>query len=68
MQAGPQHLSMSWNFAHDAYITPVVAALGLDVPSSPLPNNSVPFPNPYNSADIVPVSTFISLLRKTAVP
>ncbi|KAI1611984.1 3-phytase B [Exophiala viscosa] len=63
MEAGPSHLPMSWNFAHDAYITPIVAALGLDVPSSPLPNNSVPFPNPYNSADIVPMGGHLVLER-----
>ena len=63
LQAGPEHLSMSWNFAHDAYITPVLAALGLNVPASPLPNNSIPFPNPYNSADLVPMGGHLVLER-----
>ncbi|KAL6249948.1 acid phosphatase pho5 [Rhinocladiella similis] len=63
MQAGPEHLSMSWNFAHDANITPVLAALGLDVPSSPLPNNSIPFPNPYRVADMVPMGGHLVLER-----
>lgn len=63
LQAGPEHLSMSWNFAYDAYITPVLAALGLNVPASPLPNNSIPFPNPYNSADIVPMGAHLVLER-----
>ncbi|EXJ82244.1 hypothetical protein A1O3_06057 [Capronia epimyces CBS 606.96] len=64
-EAGPEHLSMSWNFAHDAYITPVLAALGLDVPSSPLPNNTIPFPNPYNAADMVPMGGHLVLERLT---
>lgn len=44
---------------------PVLAALGLDVPASPLPNNSIPFPNPYNSADMVPMGGHLVLERLT---
>lgn len=65
MNSGPEHLSMSWNFAHDAYITPVMAALGLDVPASHLPNHTVPFPNPYNTADIIPMGGHLVLERMT---
>jgi len=43
----------------------MVAALGLDIPANPLPNNSIPFPNPYNSADIVPMGGHITLERLT---
>jgi acid phosphatase len=49
--------------AHDANITPVVAALGLDLPSSPLPNSTIPFPNPYRAADIVPMGGHLVLER-----
>ena len=54
---------MSWNFAHDAYITPILAALDLDVPATPLPNDSIPFPNPYNVADMVPMGGHLVLER-----
>ncbi|KAH0842003.1 3-phytase B [Fonsecaea pedrosoi] len=63
LEAGPSHGTMWWNFAHDANITPVVAALGLDVPSSPLPNDTVPFPNPYRVTDIVPMGGHLVLER-----
>lgn len=43
----------------------MVAALGLDIPAFPLPNNTIPFPNPYNSADIVPMGGHITLERLT---
>ncbi|KIX94197.1 uncharacterized protein Z520_10224 [Fonsecaea multimorphosa CBS 102226] len=63
LEAGPSHGTMWWNFAHDANITPVVAALGLDVPASPLPNDTIPFPNPYRSTDIVPMGGHLVLER-----
>ena len=49
--------------AHDANITPVLAALGLDVPASPLPNNTIPFPSPYQVSNIVPMGGHLTLER-----
>lgn len=51
--------------AHDADITPVVAALGIDVPQHHLPNDTVPFPNPYRVSDIVPMGGHLTLERMT---
>lgn len=42
-----------------------MAALGLDTPSSHLPNTTIPFPNPYNAADIVPMGGHLVLERLT---
>ncbi|KAJ5198119.1 uncharacterized protein N7498_007236 [Penicillium cinerascens] len=65
MEAGPEAGSMFWSFAHDANITPVVAALGIDVPEKHLPKDTIPFPNPYRVADIVPMGGLITLERMT---
>jgi acid phosphatase len=43
----------------------MVAALGLDIPAFPLPNDTILFPNPYNSADIVPMGGYVTLERLT---
>ncbi|CAK7214430.1 acid phosphatase pho5 [Sporothrix bragantina] len=51
--------------AHDNNITPVVAALGIDVPANPLPNDTVPFPSPYRAADIVPMGGHLTFERLT---
>ncbi|KAJ5538431.1 hypothetical protein N7494_007910 [Penicillium frequentans] len=65
MQSGPKAGKMFWSFAHDADITPVVAALDIDVPEHKLPNSTIPFPNPYRVADIVPMGGHLTLERMT---
>ncbi|CAK7200124.1 acid phosphatase pho5 [Sporothrix eucalyptigena] len=65
MEAGPTSGSMFWSFVHDTNITPVIAALGLDVPENHLPNDTIPFPNKYRAADIVPMGGHLTLERMT---
>ncbi|KAK9459717.1 3-phytase B [Lipomyces oligophaga] len=57
--AGP----MLWNFCHDTNITPVLAALGIPKVDADLPLDSIPFPNPYNSGNIVPMGGHITIER-----
>ncbi|KAF9883673.1 acid phosphatase pho5 [Aspergillus nanangensis] len=63
--AGPKEGSMFWSFSHDANITPVVAALGIDIPDQHLPNNTIPFPHTYHVTDIVPMGGHLVLERLT---
>ncbi|KAJ5930287.1 hypothetical protein N7466_005780 [Penicillium verhagenii] len=65
LESGPSSGKMFWSFAHDADITPVIAALGIDVPENALPNTTIPFPNPYRVADIVPMGGHLTLERMT---
>ncbi|ORY55618.1 phytase B [Pseudomassariella vexata] len=56
LNQGPEKAGkMFWNFAHDTNITPILSALGLFVPSSHLPLDRIPFPNPYEIGDIMPM-------------
>ncbi len=48
---------------HDTNITPVIAALGLLTPSSPLPTSHIAFGNPWSSSDIVPMAGHLVLER-----
>ncbi|KAJ5892994.1 hypothetical protein N7504_009685 [Penicillium tannophilum] len=66
MEEGPKKSgSMFWSFAHDANITPVIAALGLDIPAQHLPNERVQFPSTYQVSDIVPMGGHLTLERMT---
>ncbi|CAK7222181.1 acid phosphatase pho5 [Sporothrix bragantina] len=65
MQQGPKSGSMFWSFVHDTNITPVVAALGLDVPDKPLPNDTIHFPYQYRASDIVPMGGHLTIERMT---
>jgi acid phosphatase len=55
--------SINHTSAHDTFITPIVAALGLDTPSTPLPNDTIPFPTRWRSANIVPMGGHFVLER-----
>ncbi|KAK9455928.1 acid phosphatase [Dipodascopsis uninucleata] len=56
LREGPKKSgSMFWNFCHDTNITPVLAALGIAVPSEPLPMYNPPIPHVYRSGDLVPM-------------
>lgn len=54
---------MFWSFCHDTNITPVVAALGILTPSSPLPTDRVAWGNPWSTGNIVPQSGHLILER-----
>lgn len=61
----PFNLGSPFFFRSVHYVTPVVAALGLDTSSSPLPNTTISFPNPYNSANIISMGGHLVLERLT---
>ena len=48
---------------HDTNITPVIAALGILNPSSPLPTNRVAWGNPWSTGNIVPMQGHVVLER-----
>ncbi|KAJ5094034.1 hypothetical protein N7456_009895 [Penicillium angulare] len=58
-KAGP----LIFNFAHDTDITPIVAALGILIPSEDLPLDRIPFGNPYSIGDIVPMGGHLTIER-----
>lgn len=54
---------MFWSFAHDTNITPVITALGILTPKSPLPTDRIAWGNPWSSGNIVPQGGHIILER-----
>ncbi|CAK7203113.1 acid phosphatase pho5 [Sporothrix eucalyptigena] len=64
LNQGPEKAgSIYLNFCHDTNITPVLAALGLSSPAQDLPLNSIPFPNDYNTGNIVPMGGHLTIER-----
>ncbi|CAK7243370.1 MAG: acid phosphatase pho5 [Sporothrix thermara] len=51
------------NFCHDTNITPVLAALGVSSPAEDLPLDRIPFPNDYNTGNIVPMGGHLTIER-----
>ncbi|CAK7197879.1 acid phosphatase pho5 [Sporothrix eucalyptigena] len=51
------------NFCHDTNITPILAALGISVPEEDLPLDHIPFPNAYNTGNIVPMGAHLTIER-----
>ncbi|RAL05920.1 histidine phosphatase family protein [Aspergillus ibericus CBS 121593] len=61
---GPSSGSLFFNFAHDSNITPIITALGIATPSTPLPTNQIPFPpTPWKTEDIVPMGGRLTIER-----
>ncbi|OAA66491.1 3-phytase B [Niveomyces insectorum RCEF 264] len=54
-----------FNFCHDTNITPVLAALGISSPADDLPLDHIPFPNDYNTGNIVPMGGHLTIERLT---
>ncbi|KAL3488312.1 histidine phosphatase superfamily [Aspergillus germanicus] len=61
--SGPGQGTMFWNFAHDADVAPVIAALGLDSTDKPLPKNWVVFPHNWHASNLVPMGGHLTLER-----
>lgn len=55
--------SMYFTFAHDTQVVPVVAALGLALPSEDLPTDQVIFDPAFQSTQIVPMGGHVTLER-----
>ncbi|PCG92507.1 Hypothetical protein PENO1_088420 [Penicillium occitanis (nom. inval.)] len=53
------------NNSHDANITPIAAALGIDVSEPHLPNDTIPFPHTYHTTNVVPMGSHLTLERMT---
>ena len=51
--------------AHDTNITPIIGLLGLFNPVEDLPLDSIPFPNPWSTGNIVPQSGHFTIERLT---
>lgn len=48
---------------HDTNITPILAALGISSPAEDLPVDRIPFPNAYNTGNIVPMGAHLTIER-----
>jgi acid phosphatase len=49
--------------AHDTNITPIIAALGILIPSEDLPLDTIPFGNSYSIGNIMPMQGHLTIER-----
>ncbi|PYI06530.1 acid phosphatase [Aspergillus sclerotiicarbonarius CBS 121057] len=63
LNEGPSSGSLFFNFAHDSNITPIITALGIATPSTPLPTDRVSFHSPWKTEDIVPMGGRLTIER-----
>ncbi|KAI9930952.1 acid phosphatase pho5 [Aspergillus wentii] len=65
LNQGPSAGRLSFNFAHDTNIVPIVTALGLATPTEHLPVDRIPFGNPFSIGNIVPMGGHLTIERLT---
>ncbi|GFN12981.1 acid phosphatase pho5 [Aspergillus tubingensis] len=65
LQQGPSSSGpLFFNFAHDSNITPIITALGIATPTTPLNKTRIPFPpSAWSVQDIVPMGGRLTIER-----
>ncbi|GLB18587.1 acid phosphatase pho5 [Aspergillus tubingensis] len=65
LQQGPSSSGpLFFNFAHDSNITPIITALGIATPTTPLNRTRIPFPpSAWSVQDIVPMGGRLTIER-----
>ncbi|KAL1961812.1 hypothetical protein VTN77DRAFT_1024 [Rasamsonia byssochlamydoides] len=63
LNQGPSAGTLFFNFAHDTNITPIIAALGILIPTEDLPLDRIPFGNPWSTGNIVPMQGHLTIER-----